>query len=958
MFRILFSLFTLIATLNVFGAETAVYKLFDIRTESARPKITKLYRDRDGQIWAGTDHGVFKFDGVDFIKIPGTDSALFRSVTALYQSHDGILWAGFSGGKILKINHGRFTVYNPEEGFPKVPVTGFAEDKDKKLFFCTNGEGVYCIERNRMYNINEDDGISDNYCYSIIALDDGRVCVGTDAGLNFISFKSGKKSISIFNSGNELPDDIVRTILPAGDNQLWIGMQDKGVLLYDYSKNTITRTLKEPWTHGPVTGFETVDNELWIATEEDGIFILRNNSQTERFPLDLGRTFKPVNLIRDLENNVWIAESIHLIRTAGNKIRLIERTDSYPVRSVHCILKSRDGSLYFSPDMHLGKITPDGKAKLILFPGNKLTDIVSLYEDPEGFIWMGTMGSGIYRYNPKTGNIKHVFESSRIESASILSITGKGNEIWTGGFNGANRYVVENMESENLRLVASTDFPEHSKLTDDYIYHIFIDSKERIWFATDENGVFYLDEGKVKNLAIPGNTAHSFTEDPKGRIWIGTSESGIIVYSEDTLIRLEPKDGLSSPSVTALRKTEAGGIVMVYENGFDLIDPETFTIIYHSTEEGFSDLNANLNAITESENGIIYLGSEKGIIIYRPFSDNKLNRPKLILNTVSVFLEDIDFSQTTRLDHDQNNVRFDYTGLWYSDPKRISYYYMLEGYSGKWQQTKDRSITFPKLPAGKYVFRLRAGLGNTSVDGPEITYKFTITPPFWQSWWFRILMAAVLAASIFLMILQRDRRVRRQDREQKEKIEFQFQTLKSQVNPHFLFNSFNTLISVIEKQPQLAVEYVEKLSEFFRSIVNYRDKNLIPLPEELDLLENYIFIQKKRYGDNLLVQNRLNEESIRGYLIPPLVLQLLAENAIKHNAVSKETPLWIRLEMTNNALIISNNINPKYSVESSSGFGLQNIIGRYKLLTDEPVVVHKIDSIFTVTLPLINKSIV
>ena len=189
---------------------------------------------------------------------------------------------------------------------------------------------------------------------------------------------------------------------------------------------------------------------------------------------------------------------------------------------------------------------------------------------------------------------------------------------------------------------------------------------------------------------------------------------------------------------------------------------------------------------------------------------------------------------------------------------------------------------------------------------------------------------------------------------QREKIEFQFETLKNQVNPHFLFNSFNTLVNVIETEPKLAVEYVQKLSEFFRSIVNYRDKNLIYLNEEISLLQNYIYIQRERYGENLKIVIDLKKETLSTFAIPPLTLQLLAENALKHNAISKETPLEIRLFEESGRLVIRNNINRKISKESSSGMGLQNIIGRYRLLTKEKVEIEETVSNFTVSLPLLN----
>ena len=183
-----------------------------------------------------------------------------------------------------------------------------------------------------------------------------------------------------------------------------------------------------------------------------------------------------------------------------------------------------------------------------------------------------------------------------------------------------------------------------------------------------------------------------------------------------------------------------------------------------------------------------------------------------------------------------------------------------------------------------------------------------------------------------------------------------FRSLRNQVNPHFLFNSFNTLISAIEENPNAAIDYVQQLSEYFRNIVNYRDKEVISLAEEISLLYTYFYLQQKRYGESLKLDIRLSEEEKRDIFIPPLTLQLLMENAIKHNAVSKETPLRMELYIEQGKwLVMNNNINPKLSREASSGMGLQNIINRYNLLCGEPVKINNNGIEFSVTLPTLKQ---
>jgi LytS/YehU family sensor histidine kinase len=208
---------------------------------------------------------------------------------------------------------------------------------------------------------------------------------------------------------------------------------------------------------------------------------------------------------------------------------------------------------------------------------------------------------------------------------------------------------------------------------------------------------------------------------------------------------------------------------------------------------------------------------------------------------------------------------------------------------------------------------------------------------------------------LYWYIKNRERNLKKLQKLEQEKIQFQFQVLRNQVNPHFLFNSFNTLISFIEEEPVMAVDYVEKLSSFFRNIVNYRDQDVISLEEELGVLKTYFYLQQKRYGSNLALNISVSEEQKKLIFIPPLTLQLLIENAIKHNAVSKETPLEITVYLDKDKLVIKNNINPKITREPGTGAGLQNIVKRYNLLSSEEVSVLNDGINFTVILPVLNK---
>jgi two-component system, LytTR family, sensor kinase len=187
----------------------------------------------------------------------------------------------------------------------------------------------------------------------------------------------------------------------------------------------------------------------------------------------------------------------------------------------------------------------------------------------------------------------------------------------------------------------------------------------------------------------------------------------------------------------------------------------------------------------------------------------------------------------------------------------------------------------------------------------------------------------------------------------RESLNAALNALKTQVNPHFLFNNLNTLSSVIAENPQQAINFVQQLSKVYRHILEVRDEQSILLKEELDVLKAYAFLLKTRFGDNLEVTIDVPEEKLKRRIVP-LSLQILMENAIKHNIVSSEKPLKIDVFASNGKLVVSNNLQKKNQINESTGIGLDNIRNRYKLLGNGQVeVTHQGDN-FTVSIPLIE----
>ena len=192
-----------------------------------------------------------------------------------------------------------------------------------------------------------------------------------------------------------------------------------------------------------------------------------------------------------------------------------------------------------------------------------------------------------------------------------------------------------------------------------------------------------------------------------------------------------------------------------------------------------------------------------------------------------------------------------------------------------------------------------------------------------------ILLMVVLEAWIFFRVSSESKKVTKYL--EKEMSQIRFEVLKNQINPHFLFNSLNVLSGLIEKDTEKAQRFIDEFSHIYRYVLDTIEQSLVTVKEELDFARSYMFLQQIRYGSNLEYYVDLPSHLLNGYL-PPLSLQVVLENAIKHNLVSKEKPLQINIFQKNNKLVVRNTLQPKISAGRSNGIGQKNLIERYKII--------------------------
>lgn len=954
--RLLPLLTILLSFLSVIG-QSVIVKTFTVDENSNKTiKINKLYKSPQGVIWVCTNNGIYKFDGQQFEQLELKDKNARLPVTALFEDSKGTLWIGTEVGDIYTVSNFKASKFNPQEGTPKVIISAFAETADSAIWFSTKGEGIYYYKNNRLYNWNTDDGLSDNYVYQI-TVSGKNILATTDQGINLCYLESGKKKVTKYSSANSLPDNIVRVAAksPLGSHY-WLGMQDEGICKFNPAKGTFETC--PAWTYGQVNAIVETEAEVWIATETKGVIVYnRQQKYSNLTTLPDARLAKVDDMIQDNEGNVWIAQNGQLIKTNGSQIKVLSNLNGIALSNVHAIFCDSRDNLWLTPDQGLVKynLTTGETKQFTLTDKNKLIDITCIAEGETGIIWVGTMGAGVFRIDPITNAIKKLELNSANNDILSLAITKK--DIWIATLGGV--YKAPNTVNNTINTPFTFEsLGNQNEVGKYYVYKVFADSKERVWLATDGKGITMYDNGTFKNFTqkdgLKSEVFYSITEGNDGNVWFNSYKDGLYKYANGTFTNYSSDVGLSDYEIESIATDEKGHAIVIAKKGIDVLYEKDNSFFHFGKESGVDNIKPQLNSVTRDKQGNIYIGTEQGIYIFRNCGLRSENVAHPIIEKIQLFLAPVSFTVNT-FSYNDNNFTFTYKAIHYTEPGRVLFQYKLDGLNNDWITSGDKQAFYPKLPPGTYKFSVRASANGNFTNAKEASYSFTINKPFWNTWWFTLLVIIIGFALLYWFVKAREARINKVERLEKEKIFSELENLKNQVNPHFLFNSFNTLIGIIEEEPKEATEYVQKLSDFYRNIVTYRDKDLIPLQDELNLLADYFYLQKKRFGESISYKVDIPANMVYNILIPPLTLQMLAENAVKHNTISRSMPLTFTVVKVGNYLEVANNINVKITKAESTGLGLKNIDTRFRLIAKQSVNVINDGKFFKIQLPIINR---
>lgn len=622
----------------------------------------------------------------------------------------------------------------------------------------------------------------------------------------------------------------------------------------------------------------------------------------------------------------------NLIFSKGNTLLLHDLTVySIPFQDrIFSVFSENDSTLWVGSLNKIYRVVNGVTVESIPIPSTLSNVFVSALVVDQFHIYAGTMGDGLFVFNRRYGTIeKHIHYEEANNRNNIIQLKLHSNRLWVA-------YLTGLMVLNSNDLQIEQDFDE--LLKSNYLYSVAPVSLNEFYLGTSTQGVIHYKEGEV-NQFLDSLSFYS-VEIGLGGVIASSEKKGVY------LIRDNNSKKLPVPSHTYQSILEVDSIlVMCAKNHVSVfMNGQNIPISIGSL------INVQLNAITQDTNGI-YIGFENGILKISKNRLKALSEMGIHLNLPKLF--DTRLLNSKRdFKYDENVFSFTFHPNTYYNIASATYKFRLLGLDTAWQLTQQNNANYYNLGHGDYVFEVSSGFDNHFVPNKIQRFPFIIEKPFWKEWWFIGLIVSFCIMVVFLYIRARERNLIKSEHQKQEKMRFELEQLKNQIDPHFLFNSFNSLIGQIEENPTSAIASTQELSDFFRNMLQFEKSELISLENELKLARQYFKIHQIRFEN--LIELKVEIQAKDDDKVIPLSLQFLIENAIKHNIINQQTPLSISVTKNEEYLVVSNTLTRKGDEENSTHTGLENLKSRYSFFTKKPVIIEETDGMFNVRIPIIH----
>jgi ligand-binding sensor domain-containing protein len=888
---------------------------YKINEENGLPssEVYQIIQDDFGYIWIGCDAGLYRYDGIRF-KSYSSKKQNSRSISGLKIDKDKNLWCQNFSGQIYRVTGDSLTLVI--DASSKISsYSQYTIDKELHIWIA-NIKTIECYDFNgkKLSSFAKLNHAKDTICWQEVEVNTkGDIYLSSQKNGIALVYKSGVKyDVSFLDSTSTV---LQRIALESYNNSL--------VALTEV-------TIKREYIISLVSGKTIIEKNRFLPFTKDGLIY---------------------KVYKDNLNRHWLCTSSGVIKL-NQEFKIDDESKFFFNNDkISCIYQDKEGSLWISSLQNGIYVIPNYELSLYDEQSSTLSDhnITALLKSSKNELLVGTYTGSIYRLNENNS-----FELFSLQKQTTYRTVKKMNE-WNGGLYVAhgplsffdykketvfNAYNFRDFcwKGDSLFFVTSGAFGYYPKFhsianselgTRAIILHnrgcraLTIDRKTNTIYFASIDGLFKYSNGKTSEIKLSGKSIFAnkliFLFD---QLWVGSVNEGLYILQNDKVWRHYHQGNLLHGNGIKSFKIVNESVFVATEQGLTKINHKKQESEFFDYSDGI--VSKEINDI-EYFNGTIILGTNKGLLKLPSQITKNTVYPNIEITSVSVnqLIVNTD-NQLLDLKYNENNIDIDFNTACLRARGNFKYKYRLLGLDATWHYNSgiNNHIQYASLPSGEFIFEIRA----VNEDGLESfkteQVKFIIKSPFWQRWWFYVLMVLLGSGVVAILFMIRIRFITRRAELRNKVTASQLTALKSQMNPHFLFNTLNSLQDLILKHDiKNSNYYLNKFSLLMREILDMSGKDEVPLSREIKLLDTYLELEKLRFGDEFKFEIKTDETlDIDHLVLPPMIIQPFIENALKHGLLHKKGDKNLSVEFSLNdeiliCEIIDNGVGRKRSEE-------------------------------------------
>lgn len=877
--------------------------------------IYDLYVSKSGLIYLGTEKGLVSYDGVHFISYPFDDN-LSNSVNSIQEDSNGVIYCKNFSNQIYYLSNKQLHLDKTFDNLiskNNLDVVEFSVQGNQKLLLTP--DQFFEIHRNSSRLIYQSKGLVDKIDFFHLNYNESKKEFYLSSLDHILTFKNGKliKKLKVQKGNNilEVHNGKICYSTKSVGSQVFL---DQSFIDIDNLKQTVINK---------ITSCKT---DLWICSN-DGIFEIDFDKK------DVANSFlkgkRVSDIAQDKEGNHWIStldNGLFLMPNKNLKNLTIQTIDEQKKPNFSRVKVANNGHFFIATSSgSVYEFDKNGNQILKYQSENNFEiEFITLYND------LIITSAAVFRIgNPKAISAKNLYFGKELVvdhygNFVLASSTYAG--LLANDFKNS-LIVPKNFEKFNFRGFGTDSrflcFREHRART------VFFDKNSNIYYVAYNDDLYYYDKnGGIHIIKLPNNEpiiASEIIQDVDGSLWIATTQKGIVQIKNQKVVKhLTTKNKLYS---NHCRRIEIDNQLLWILNDSGL---ETYNIKTGKLRNVSANLCMKGIAINDfiiNNNTIAFITNEGVFYTNKETVNDETPEPIFSLTNIWVNNKKIDLKKNLLLDYDENDIQIDFGTIHYKSLGDYSYQYRIKNNSGVWNtlSSEATNIKFESLKSGNYVFQIRVKYGDKTTKIQEL--RFEIKKPFWLQWWFFLLELLILAALVFWVHKNAVSRTKKKQEVKEQLALSQITALRSQMNPHFMFNVLNSVQGLIySNQKNKASEYLGKFSDLMRKILEFSDKKEITIEKEFEMLEMYVSLEKSRFDSDFEYTFSLPDGlDLSQYKIPSMIIQPFVENAIKHGLMHKtgNKKLLISAEIIGDYwrfIIEDNGIGRKKSEQINSGF--------------------------------------